>query len=226
MSMKWIAQYCKNARFILKIDDDIFVNTFLLIRHLDKMLKQNRIGVKSLLCFHYKKNAMRVNREGKWKIERSIFSAERFGAYCSGSAFLLTNDLPKLMYETSKYIKFFWIDDYYITGPLARAVNCTYIKLNTMYILNTKYVLKALSGYSKESIMFAHLPKNNIGQAHDSLLIWNSLLREQLFHFPSLESHANQTGAGQLRVKDDFQFIDDFVWLNKMWLEENEIKIN
>jgi hypothetical protein len=32
--LKWISYFCPHARFILKTDDDIFVNTFTLFRHL------------------------------------------------------------------------------------------------------------------------------------------------------------------------------------------------
>ena len=40
MALKWINDYCKNAKFILKTDDDIIVNTFALIKNL-KLLKIN-----------------------------------------------------------------------------------------------------------------------------------------------------------------------------------------
>ena len=34
MALKWINEYCNDAKFILKTDDDIIVNTFALINHL------------------------------------------------------------------------------------------------------------------------------------------------------------------------------------------------
>jgi hypothetical protein len=45
MALKWINDYCKNAKFILKTDDDIIVNTFALINHLK--LLNNRIKIKN-----------------------------------------------------------------------------------------------------------------------------------------------------------------------------------
>ena len=37
MAMKWLSQYCTNAKYILKVDDDIIVNTFTLLRHLKSL---------------------------------------------------------------------------------------------------------------------------------------------------------------------------------------------
>ena len=49
MALKWINDYCKNAKFILKTDDDIIVNTFALINHLK--LLNNRIKIKNSVKF-------------------------------------------------------------------------------------------------------------------------------------------------------------------------------
>lgn len=44
MAMKWISTYCKNAQFILKVDDDIIVNTFALVDHLKLLKKQTKVN--------------------------------------------------------------------------------------------------------------------------------------------------------------------------------------
>lgn len=36
-ALKWIDQLCPHARWVLKTDDDIFVNTFNLMRHLRRL---------------------------------------------------------------------------------------------------------------------------------------------------------------------------------------------
>ena len=32
MGLKWAAQYCGNAKYVFKVDDDMFVNTYNLLR--------------------------------------------------------------------------------------------------------------------------------------------------------------------------------------------------
>ena len=54
-------------------------------------------------------------------VSNEEFKSDHYGTYCFGSAFLLTTDMPKKMYEISKRVKFVWIDYYYISGLLIRA---------------------------------------------------------------------------------------------------------
>ncbi|CAF2150886.1 unnamed protein product [Rotaria magnacalcarata] len=53
MALKWISIYCPQASYILKTDDDMIVNTFMLLKHLkfrdSYQLKQN----KSIFCRVY-----------------------------------------------------------------------------------------------------------------------------------------------------------------------------
>ena len=212
-SMKWITQYCNQTRFILKIDDDIIPNIFLIIRRLSSLSKHNQIRNKSLMCLFYDKHRMKVNRVGKWKISKQIFSSDSYGRYCSGSAFILTNDLPPLLYNVSQHFKFFWVDDYFLTGPVARAVNVTYVKFNKMYIVNPKYVLQSFEGSNKEKMMFGHL--RSFDMLPKMYSIWDSLVRDEVLHFPSAVD----------RVDQEFSYLDEFVWINKMWYQANQLVI-
>ena len=44
MAMKWIKDYCNDVKFILKIDDDVVVNTFKLINHLEILHKRSHVN--------------------------------------------------------------------------------------------------------------------------------------------------------------------------------------
>lgn len=50
MAMKWLSQYCKNAKYILKVDDDIVSNIFILLRHLKSLEVHSRIKEKTIMC--------------------------------------------------------------------------------------------------------------------------------------------------------------------------------
>jgi hypothetical protein len=109
MAMRWISEYCSNAKVILKVDDDIFVNMFLLIEHVKKMNTYDLIEKRSIFCYVF--NYMKPIRlpKSKWFVSHQEYKPDRFHKYCSGSAYLLTGDLPPLIYKSSQYIKFFWI---------------------------------------------------------------------------------------------------------------------
>ena len=116
MAMKWISQYCKNAKYILKVDDDIITNIFILMRHLKSLQRHNLITDKTLMCLVWVKMVVMREKSSKWYLSKDDFKNDHYGKYCSGSAYILTNDLPQQMYNTSFYLKYFWVDDYFMTG--------------------------------------------------------------------------------------------------------------
>jgi hypothetical protein len=38
MGFKWASKYCTNAKFVMKVDDDVVVNSYKLIKYLKKLL--------------------------------------------------------------------------------------------------------------------------------------------------------------------------------------------
>jgi hypothetical protein len=65
-ALKWISLNCRQAVFLLKTDDDIFVNMYSLLRHMKQMSK-NPSNLKGLLmCAVW--YGMPVMRTGKWKV--------------------------------------------------------------------------------------------------------------------------------------------------------------
>lgn len=59
MAMRWISAYCKQTKYILKVDDDIITNTFILLRHLKSLEKYENFSKKSVMCLVW--TAMKVN---------------------------------------------------------------------------------------------------------------------------------------------------------------------
>ncbi len=55
MAMKWISTYCNKTEYILKVDDDIITNTFLVLRHLNSLNKYKIYKEKSIMCLVWSK---------------------------------------------------------------------------------------------------------------------------------------------------------------------------
>ena len=54
MALKWISVYCTKAKYILKVDDDIVVNTFTLTNHLKFLDKYDPNRCTTILCLLWK----------------------------------------------------------------------------------------------------------------------------------------------------------------------------
>lgn len=58
-ALKWITRYCSQASFVLKTDDDIITNTFIIIRHL-RMISKHEAMSNSVMCLVWTK--MKVSK--------------------------------------------------------------------------------------------------------------------------------------------------------------------
>ncbi|OWF42016.1 beta-1,3-galactosyltransferase 1-like [Mizuhopecten yessoensis] len=124
-ALNWVSSYCYNTTYALKTDDDIMVNIFKLVSKLTSDI-ENRLGKKDLILSNQWLR-MKVLRDKKSKlyIPKEDFEPNYFSPYCSGSAFILSIDVIRRMSVVAKCVPFFLVDDYYITGMLAKKVDLT-----------------------------------------------------------------------------------------------------
>ncbi|KAH9490277.1 hypothetical protein Btru_035327 [Bulinus truncatus] len=121
MGFRWISENCGNAKFILKIDDDVIVNTYTLLYSFYRHISGKS---RSIFCNHWSKNSMPIRRSGKWKVPANHFPGHANFPYdyCLGFALIMTSDMAAPLYEAAKATPFFWIDDVYLYGMLPYVV--------------------------------------------------------------------------------------------------------
>lgn len=173
-ALKWLSIYCdKKPKYILKVDDDVIINMFLLRQHLKRL---DSLGDKapkhSIMCYIYKRMKVVRNKKSKWYLSKDEFKDDRFKTYCSGAAFLITSDLVRPMFEASLEVPFFWIDDYYVTGLLAEAVKAKFQPLNSIYMFTPSVVKRAFVYKKPDSVVFGHF--SHLNDTIDQMMeIWN-----------------------------------------------------
>ncbi|CAF3323910.1 unnamed protein product [Rotaria socialis] len=182
MALKWISVYCSQTKYVLKVDDDIVVNTFTLINHLKFLDRNNLNKHTTILCLLWQAMGVMRDSKSKWYLSKEDFPLDKFPPYCSGSAFILTGDMPAKMYNASLYVPFFWVDDYYITGAVASAANVTYAQLGSLYTIPQQLAhTRFMSSKSFYTIMFGHFP----GSMNNMREIWRRILSMQKYKFPT-----------------------------------------
>ncbi|KAH3885366.1 lactosylceramide 1,3-N-acetyl-beta-D-glucosaminyltransferase-like isoform X2 [Dreissena polymorpha] len=116
MGYRWITERCRNAKFILKTDDDIVVNMFQLFT---RVLPNFQNKTKQIFCNHIYAGTMPIIREkkSKWYVNENHFRGKTaFPEYCSGFMVLYTNDVIPAIYRAATMTPFFWVDDVYLYG--------------------------------------------------------------------------------------------------------------
>lgn len=155
MTLKWISINEPNTKYILKVDDDVFVKTYALIRHLKLRLNEERTDKNTIMCYLHKKMKVIRDKKSKWYVTEDEYPTEYFTKYCSGSAYILTGDLAGKIVKTSESEDFFWIDDYYITGKMVKLLRIRLVEFNSLYVLKTNKS-KSLLVSKKNDFVFAH----------------------------------------------------------------------
>ena len=116
-ALRWAAERAACARFVVKSDDDVFVNAPLLSRDLAATAHRR------FVMGHVIARARPVRTRGaKWYTPTSLYGADVYPTYVSGAAYVISGDgvLPLLRAAAARS-SVFWIEDVYVTGMLARA---------------------------------------------------------------------------------------------------------
>lgn len=161
-ALKWISNCGSRSKFVLKTDDDIFVNIFVLVRHLrlqlDRCSPQPCRG--QLFCLVWEN--MIVMRDGKWKVEETEWKESTYPKYCSGSAFIMSTDVATSLLRASLEVPFFWVDDVYVTGLLpVRAGGISHTDYASHYLLDGKQLAEKFTGSLWYNYIFSHVQDLN-----------------------------------------------------------------
>ena len=87
--LEWAYKYCK-FDYLLKLNDDVFVN----LSQLFHLLSKKELPKNKLYMGRIKSN-MKVSREGKYAVSFEDYSADYYPPYCDGSAFIMSYDVVK-----------------------------------------------------------------------------------------------------------------------------------
>ncbi|CAF3574495.1 unnamed protein product [Adineta steineri] len=179
MALNWISRHCHRVSYILKTDDDMLINMFSILNHLHTLTNvyPTEAWNSTIACLLWTR--MRVSRDpsSKWFVSSDEYPYEHYAPYCSGSAYFITRDLIQPLVEATQHIPFFWIDDYYITGLLPRAiqssVHVNYLYINSLFVVNVDLVeQRFLSPFGLSSLVFAHMPLS----VNRLLYVWQNLM--------------------------------------------------
>ena len=83
--IKWVSKYCSNVKFVLKVDDDVIVNSHVLLEYLNS-LKLNSSD--NLLCWKYENAPINRNPKNKFYISYNELAQSHYEPYCDGPAYM------------------------------------------------------------------------------------------------------------------------------------------
>lgn len=141
MALKWFTYYCPDVKFILKVDDDVFVNTPYLMRYLNYVADSRNL----LFCQIIYWSRVKRSYRSKWRVSTKEYSGRYYPPYCPGYAIIYSPDVAFKLYAEAQKTPYFWIDDVHITGTLSKRQNIT-ITTFIEFVLGKRDCEKILAG--------------------------------------------------------------------------------
>ncbi|XP_059176588.1 beta-1,3-galactosyltransferase 1-like [Physella acuta] len=118
--LKYVSTYCLKASYILKADDDMYIN----IPHLVSSLRHMKDIKPNLNLFLIGSKQIKAHpirsTNSKSYTPISEFPDDTYPDYVSGTAYVMSANASWLLYEASQRVPLFWLEDIYITGMCSK----------------------------------------------------------------------------------------------------------
>lgn len=139
MGIRWVNTYCPQAKYILKTDDDVFLDLHQLADVMDNTYGDRK---EFMACMVVRTDSPVVRDPGhpKWYMSKEEFPNDVYDPYCIFSAFLFTPALGKKMDELALSVhEGISINDIYLTGVLMRHLSISLSTLEQYYASDAGY---------------------------------------------------------------------------------------
>ena len=116
--IRWVAEYCQNAKYILKADEDVFVHVHNLITFLSKRERKNH----SVIYGHALMKSD-VFREGRWAVSKRAYPLSVYPTYTCGNTYVISGKMAAHIYYTAGLLPYLNIEDVFVTGIVRTFLN-------------------------------------------------------------------------------------------------------
>ncbi|XP_047347602.1 beta-1,3-galactosyltransferase 5-like isoform X1 [Vespa velutina] len=183
MALKWATYHCPSAKYILKLDDDVFVHMPAMLDFLTHDLSP--LGARRLILCDLKSMAV-VKRSwrSKWRVSPLEYPDRIYPAYCAGWAILYSPDIVFILYREAQKEPYFWIDDVHITGILAKKLNITQSSLDSLVLTLENMQDLLQNSYVQKDFLFGppNLTENEIRALYSLINTKSRLTNESLLN--------------------------------------------
>ncbi|XP_070535656.1 beta-1,3-galactosyltransferase 5-like [Ptychodera flava] len=109
LGFKWAIDHCPNASYVLKTDDDVFINYYSLAKNLTQMPRTNLA-----YGYSYLNITPSRNHTDKWYTPLEMYKHDKYPPYLVGTGYVLSNDVMKSVHSVSSTLKFITWEDVFV----------------------------------------------------------------------------------------------------------------
>lgn len=178
MGFQWLSEHCKNAKTVIKSDDDIVINMYRFFTEiLPGMLQQP----KQVVCYRSPRSEIFRGIYHKSYVPKTQFHGEiQFPMYCKGPFVFLTFDLVPLILQSASITPFFWLEDVYLYGLVMHNIpGISYTQMRKTVDFDLDYATKCFTENPKTCSLFV---AGNAG-ADEIIPVWIMMLQQNQRNF-------------------------------------------
>ena len=154
--LKWFVSNCGKVDYVLKIDDDVFLNLpglWKAIYNASSMANRNNQGQNAtdFVLGHYEKSHHPIrNPKSKWYVSTDLYSKPRYPDYSNGAAYVISRGAAERMYQACRLERVIPLEDMFITGYCRD-------KAGVKIVFNDNLcMIRELSGYIPDNCVTLH----------------------------------------------------------------------
>ena len=143
--LEWVDNYCNKAKFVLKTDDDMFINIPKLLDFIGKHWNDKR-KIFGKLASKWKPIRKKAS---KYYVSLQQYKHSIFPSFTTGPAYLITSDVVHDLYTTALNMTYLKLEDVFMTGIVAQEKGIRRVHvpefLNRRLSVTSCYIHKAIS---------------------------------------------------------------------------------
>lgn len=125
-TLEWVDNYCSKVKFLLKTDDDMFINVPRLQAFTIKHARDKNVIFGRLA----KKWKPIRNKKSKYFVSQAQFKHAVFPDFTTGPAYLLSSDIVRKLYDAALDQTYLKLEDVFVTGIVADKLGIKRIHAN------------------------------------------------------------------------------------------------
>lgn len=133
MGLKWVLETCPNIKYIIKSDDDILIDMYRLV----ELIEKSKFSMMGYILKDMRPIRIKAN---KWYVTKEEYSDDTYPPFLSGWLYVIQKSTAKELLRYVQEFRYFWIDDLFVTGILAKQANITMLDISEMFSLHPEVV--------------------------------------------------------------------------------------
>ena len=151
MGKLWVSEYCEQAEFVVKTDDDMYVDLYEVYSITRRYINTTHYQRNRFLLCPVWRGGLPIMRDptSKWyvsfkdipKDEKAKEGEEFYPTSCAGWLYVTTPGTAMRLAAVAQTARFFWIDDVWVTGYLARELGIQHQDLSKYWTMKPGTIL-------------------------------------------------------------------------------------